>query len=48
MDVSTVVITGLGTFDMATSGLGAKEFVVNPDEKLPVTPSARRSASGAG
>lgn len=32
MDVSTVVITGLGTFDMATQSdrLGAREFVVKP------------------
>lgn len=32
MDVSAVVITGLGTFDMATQSdrLGAREFVVKP------------------
>lgn len=32
MKVSTVVITGLGTFDMATQSdrLGAREFVVKP------------------
>lgn len=32
LDVSTVVITGLGTFDMATQSdrLGAREFVVKP------------------
>ncbi|GBE58168.1 response regulator SaeR [bacterium BMS3Abin01] len=32
MDVCTVVITGLGTFDMATQSdrLGAREFVVKP------------------
>ena len=31
-DVSTIVITGLGTFDMATQSdrLGAREFVVKP------------------
>ena len=32
IDVSTIVITGLGTFDMATQSdrLGAREFVVKP------------------
>lgn len=32
LDVCTVVITGLGTFDMATQSdrLGAREFVVKP------------------
>ncbi len=32
MDISTIVITGLGTFDMATQAdrLGAREFVVKP------------------
>jgi DNA-binding NtrC family response regulator len=32
MDISSVVITGLGTFEMATQSdrLGAKEFVVKP------------------
>lgn len=32
MDISSVVITGLGTFDMATQSdrLGAREFVVKP------------------
>jgi len=32
LDVKTVVITGLGTFDMATQSdrLGAREFVVKP------------------
>lgn len=32
LDVSTIVITGLGTFDMATQSdrLGAREFVVKP------------------
>lgn len=32
LDVSTIVITGLGTFDMATQSdrLGASEFVVKP------------------
>jgi DNA-binding NtrC family response regulator len=32
MDLSTIVITGLGTFDMATQSdrLGAREFVVKP------------------
>ncbi len=32
LDISTVVITGLGTFDMATQSdrLGAREFVVKP------------------
>ncbi len=32
LDVGTIVITGLGTFDMATQSdrLGAREFVVKP------------------
>lgn len=32
LEVSTIVITGLGTFDMATQSdrLGAREFVVKP------------------
>lgn len=32
LDLSTIVITGLGTFDMATQSdrLGAREFVVKP------------------
>ncbi len=41
MDVSTIVITGLGTFDMATQSdrLGAREFVVKP-----FTPAELREA----
>ncbi len=41
MDISTIVITGLGTFDMATQSdrLGAREFVVKP-----FTPSELKEA----
>ena len=54
MDVSTVVITGLGTFDMATQSdrLGAKEFVVKPftpDELSDAVRKAlRKRVVGAG
>jgi len=54
MDVSTIVITGLGTFDMATQSdrLGAREFVVKPftpDElSEAVRKALRKRKIGAG
>jgi len=55
LDLSTIVITGLGTFDMATQSdrLGAREFVVKPftpDELSGAVRKAlgKREDAGAG
>ncbi|MHB9111674.1 MAG: response regulator [Thermoleophilia bacterium] len=54
MEVSTIVITGLGTFDMATQSdrLGVREFVVKPftpDElSEAVRKALRQHGIGAG
>ena len=48
MDVSAVVITGLGTFDMATQSdrLGAREFVVKPFTPDELSMAVRKALSG--
>lgn len=47
MDVRTIVITGLGTFDMATQSdrLGAREFVVKPFTPDELSEAVRKALS---
>ena len=48
MDISAVVITGLGTFDMATRSdrLGAREFVVKPFTPDELSAAVRKAMGG--
>jgi two-component system response regulator AtoC len=50
LDVSTIVITGLGTFDMATQSdrLGAREFVVKPFTPDELCTAVRKALSKHG
>ena len=50
LDVSTIVITGLGTFDMATQSdrLGAREFVVKPFTPDELSQAVRKALVQSG
>ncbi len=48
IDVTAIVITGLGTFDMATKSdrLGAREFVVKPFTPLELSRAVSKALAG--